>query len=57
MKVLSRRLCLASIVAALLAHSCLAQKALTWQEVRDKFEAANPTLLADQLNIDESKAQ
>jgi cobalt-zinc-cadmium efflux system outer membrane protein len=25
--------------------------------VRDKFEAANPTLLADQLNIDESKAQ
>jgi cobalt-zinc-cadmium efflux system outer membrane protein len=57
MKVLSRRLCLASIVAALLAHSCLAQRALTWQEVRDKFEAANPTLLADQLNIDESKAQ
>src|SRR5580704_14540168 len=57
MKVLSRRLCLASIVAALLAHSCLAQKALTWQELRDKFEAANPTLLADQLNIDESKAQ
>jgi cobalt-zinc-cadmium efflux system outer membrane protein len=33
-----------------------AQKALTWQEVRDKFEAANPSLRADQIGIDESKA-
>jgi len=30
---------------------------LTWQNVRDRFEAANPTLLADQLNIDESRAE
>jgi cobalt-zinc-cadmium efflux system outer membrane protein len=30
---------------------------LTWQQVRDRFEASNPTLLADKLNIDESKAQ
>lgn len=56
MKVISRRLCLASIVAALSAHSCLAQKALTWQEVRDKFDAANPSLLAGQIGIDESRA-
>jgi len=56
MKVLSRRLCLASIVAALLAHSCLAQKALTWDEVRDKFDKANPSLLAGQIGIDESRA-
>jgi cobalt-zinc-cadmium efflux system outer membrane protein len=35
----------------------LAQKALTWQEVRDKFEAANPTLRAGQIGIDESRAQ
>ena len=34
-----------------------AQKALTWQEVRDKFEAANPTLRAGQIGIDESRAQ
>jgi outer membrane protein, heavy metal efflux system len=47
---------LASIVAALLAQSCLAQKSLTWQEVRDKFEAANPLLLAGQIGIDESRA-
>jgi cobalt-zinc-cadmium efflux system outer membrane protein len=35
----------------------LAQKALTWPEVRDKFEAANPTLRAGQIGIDESRAQ
>ena len=56
MKGLWKRLCLASIVTALLAHSCLAQKALTWQEVRDKFEAANPSLRAGQIGVDESRA-
>ena len=56
MKGLSQRLCLASIVTALLAQTCLAQKALTWQEVRDKFEVANPSLLAGQIGIDESRA-
>jgi len=34
-----------------------AQQAMTWEQVRDRFEANNPTLLADKLNIDESKAQ
>jgi cobalt-zinc-cadmium efflux system outer membrane protein len=34
-----------------------AQQALTWEQVRDRFEANNPTLLADKLSIDESKAQ
>jgi cobalt-zinc-cadmium efflux system outer membrane protein len=29
---------------------------MTWDEVRHRFEQNNPTLLADQLNIDESKA-
>jgi len=33
-----------------------AQTALTWQQVKDKFESANPTLKAAQLNIDESRA-
>jgi cobalt-zinc-cadmium efflux system outer membrane protein len=56
MKGLSKRLCLASMVTALLAPSCLAQKALTWQEVRDKFEAANPSLRAGQIGVDESRA-
>lgn len=30
---------------------------LTWENVRDRFEASNPTLLADKLNINESRAQ
>jgi cobalt-zinc-cadmium efflux system outer membrane protein len=30
---------------------------MTWDEVRRRFEQNNPTLLAGQLNIDESKAQ
>jgi outer membrane protein, heavy metal efflux system len=34
-----------------------AQQALTWEQVRNRFEANNPTLLAGQFNISESKAQ
>jgi outer membrane protein, heavy metal efflux system len=34
-----------------------AQQALTWEEVRGRFEANNPTLLAGQFNISESRAQ
>jgi outer membrane protein, heavy metal efflux system len=30
---------------------------LTWDQVRERFEGHNPILLADRLNIDESKAQ
>ena len=30
---------------------------LTWEKVKDRFEQNNPTLLADALNVDESKAQ
>jgi len=39
------------------ALKAAAQQALTWEEVRNRFEVNNPTLLADKLNIDESKAQ
>jgi len=34
-----------------------AQQPLTWEQVRQRFEQNNPTLLAGKLNIDESKAQ
>ncbi len=51
------RLCLAFSVSTMLAGSTFAQKALTWEEVRAKFEAANPTLRAGQIGINESKAQ
>lgn len=30
---------------------------LTWQNVRDRFETQNPTLRADKLSVDESKAE
>jgi len=33
------------------------QQALTWAEVRARFEAANPNLRAGQLSVDESRAQ
>ena len=41
----------------LVAASAAAQQSLTWEQVRARFEQSNPTLLADSLNIDESKAQ
>lgn len=44
-------------VAAGLAPSGYTQTALTWQEIRDKFEKANPSLRAGQIGIDESRAQ
>jgi outer membrane protein, heavy metal efflux system len=57
MKRFLSRLCVGLVATAVFAESGFAQKALTWQEVRDKFEAANPTLRAGQIGIDESKAQ
>ncbi|MGA9503043.1 MAG: TolC family protein, partial [Terriglobales bacterium] len=33
------------------------QTPLTWEQVRLRFEQNNPTLLADQLSIEESKAE
>jgi cobalt-zinc-cadmium efflux system outer membrane protein len=39
-----------------LAGTAAAQGALTWDEVRARFEANNPTLRAGQIGIDESKA-
>ena len=43
-------------VTLLIAGGAAAQTALTWQQVVDKFRAANPNLRAGQLNIQESKA-
>jgi outer membrane protein, heavy metal efflux system len=43
-------------LAALMGAPGFAQGALTWDQVKEKFEAANPTLQAAQLNIDESRA-
>ena len=52
-----KRFCRGLSLVVFLASASFAQKALTWQEVHDKFEAANPTLRAGQIGIDESRAQ
>ena len=51
------RLCILLLLATGLLKSAGAQTALTWQEVRAKFETANPTLQAGQIGVDESRAQ
>jgi outer membrane protein, heavy metal efflux system len=48
-------------IGLLFAAGCQAQtgtprRALTWQETQEKFRANNPTLLAGQVSIDESRA-
>jgi cobalt-zinc-cadmium efflux system outer membrane protein len=48
---------LAILLVSAIATPVLAQTALTWQQVKDRFEAANPSLRAGQLGIQESKAQ
>jgi cobalt-zinc-cadmium efflux system outer membrane protein len=49
----------APVVAALIfaaAAVCPAQQSLTWDQVKAKFEAANPALKADADSVDEMKA-
>jgi cobalt-zinc-cadmium efflux system outer membrane protein len=57
MQQIIRGACLTALFAAGFASSANAQKGLTWNEVRARFETNNPTLLADKVSIDESKAQ
>jgi hypothetical protein len=47
------------VAASLSAQTPVPQPAQswTWENVKDRFEQNNPTLMADKLNIDESKAQ
>ncbi len=48
----------ALILALLVASSATrAQQALTWDQVKAKFEASNPALKADADNVDEMKAE
>jgi len=46
-----------ALVAGLSPTAHGQQHGFTWQQIRDRFEATNPALLADTLNIDEAKAQ
>ena len=44
------------LLATVLSPHAVAQKTFTWDEVKAKFEANNPTLRAGSIGIDESKA-
>jgi cobalt-zinc-cadmium efflux system outer membrane protein len=45
------------VIAQFFTRGALAQRTYTWQEIRDRFLAVNPTLLAGQINVNESRAQ
>ena len=57
--ILFRPKCVSGVLALLLTavQPVVAQPALTWQEVKTKFEAVNPTLQADEINVQEMKAE
>ena len=48
--------CLGALFLAIFTQNVAAQKPFTWDEVKARFEANNPTLRAGQIGIDESKA-
>jgi cobalt-zinc-cadmium efflux system outer membrane protein len=56
MRELARSVCIGILATVVFGGSALGQQGLTWQEVRDRFEKANPTLLAGEIGIQESKA-
>src|SRR5579871_960065 len=57
MRALAVRFCRTVIVTGCIGASAFAQRAYSWQEIREKFLMVNPTLEAARLNIQESKAQ
>ena len=46
-----------SLLIILYPARSFCQTILSWEQVRDKFETANPTLRAAQIGVDESRAQ
>ena len=59
MRLFLRAVCGPALVSSVFAcvPFAAAQQSLTWDQVKTKFEAANPTLKADALNVDEMKAE
>jgi outer membrane protein, heavy metal efflux system len=51
-----RGVCLATLLAWGVACQAQGKTALTWEEVKGRFESNNPTLSAGELGIEESKA-
>ena len=51
------RLSIRAWLALMMATAALAQKTLTWDEAKRELEAANPTLRATKIGIQEARAQ
>ncbi|MGH9822531.1 MAG: TolC family protein [Blastocatellia bacterium] len=51
-----RCVCAGALVTLCLTRGTFAQASLTWQEIKNRFAASNPTLKAGQISIDESRA-
>ena len=54
---LTRCVWIVVVIAGTVPSGAYAQKSMTWQQVKDQFETANPTLRAGRIGIDEAKAQ
>jgi cobalt-zinc-cadmium efflux system outer membrane protein len=50
-------LLLTLLAASLCELVCAQQQSFTWEQIRNRFEATNPTLLADKVNIEEFRAE
>ena len=50
-------LCFATLLMAGGIPNAAAQQSYTWDQIKAKFEADNPTLKADQSSVDEMKAE
>jgi cobalt-zinc-cadmium efflux system outer membrane protein len=48
---------IAMVISGIPVTTLSAQSVFDWQQIKDKFEASNPTLKAAKLNIDESRAE
>ena len=48
--------CIGCVIVGLLAADVAAQTPLTWQEIRARFDATNPTVQAGRIGIDEFRA-
>ncbi len=54
---LTRRMYAGILLFVIAAQHLLAQRTYSWEEIREKFRLSNPTLLADEVSIDENRAQ
>jgi cobalt-zinc-cadmium efflux system outer membrane protein len=54
---LAGQLCLPILMIIGFTSQVIAQQSLTWEQVRDRFRATNPTLLAGEVSVQEMRSQ